>query len=251
MRVKFREEKMAAMTEEMGEKLMENEEERGGNGLLGKKGRVRLLTMAGVAWSQMENETLKWYERFSVYYLPLEIGNRSVAKAYALYSGKPQPAAPPDWYRMRKKWDWEGRAAAYDIARTDQRKEMLDDVGLAIEDEIKGALLIGLRAAVERIERIGEKGITDMDTKTAMAAIPRLAKELQDVYGVGKKAGATKSIEGFLAALPKALAQGVMLYIERSQQAQLPANTRGDIVEGKVVKLEPARLVKKRENKLI
>ena len=240
---------MAEMTVEMGEKLIEREREGGDGGILGAKSRVGLLTMEGVPWSQQENETLKWYERFSVYWLPLEIGNRSVAKAYALYSGKPQPAAPPDWYDMRKKWDWDGRAAAYDVARTDQRKEMLDSVGVAIEDEIKEALLIALRAAVKRVSAIELEGAEGLDVKTAMGAIPRMAKELQDIYGVGKKAGATRSIEELLSGLPKGLGQRVMIYIDQRQQAQLPANTRGEIVEGEVREVEVAK--SKRDKKLI
>jgi len=241
---------MAAMTEEVGERLMEKERDAGDNGILGAKSRVRLLTMEGMPWSQQENETLKWYERFSVYYLPLELGNRSIAKAYALYSGKPQPAAPPDWYEMRRKWDWEGRAAAYDVARTEQRKEMIDGVGIAIEDEIKEALLIALRAAVKRISAIELEGADGLDVKTAMGAIPRMAKELQDIYGVGKKAGATRSIEELLSGLPKGLGQRVMIYIDQRQQAQLPANARGEIVEGEARVVDDVAL-SKRDKKLI
>ncbi|GAI50226.1 unnamed protein product, partial [marine sediment metagenome] len=166
-------------------------------------------------------------DRFSIYYLPLGLGNRSMAKAYGVYSGKRQPAAPPDWYKMRDKWDWEARADAYDVAVSQQRRELMDSVGAAIEDEVKESLLIGLRAAVARIESIGEEGVTGLDVKTAMNAIPRMAKELQDIYGVGKKAGMAQGLEAFLDGIPKALAQGVMMYIENSQQAQLPANVRG------------------------
>ena len=206
--------------------------------------------MEGVPWSQQENESLKWYERFSVYYLPLEIGNRSIAKAYALYSGKPQPAAPPDWYTMREKFDWFGRAAAYDVARTEQRKEMIDGVGLAIEDEIKEGLLIALRAAVKRIAAIELEGADGLDVKTAMSAIPRMAKELQDIYGVGKKAGATRSIEEVLSALPKGLVQNLFFMIDQRNQAQLPANTRGEIVEGEAREVEDV-VLSKRDTKLI
>jgi len=248
MRIAYREAKMAEMTEEMGERLMEKEREAGDNGILGAKSRVGLLTMKGMPWSQQENESMLWYDRFSIHYLPLEIGNRSIAKAYSLHCGKQQSAAPPDWYTMRKKWDWFGRAAAYDVARNEQRREMLDSVGVAIEDEIKEALLIGLRAAVERIESI-EYGASGLDVKTAMGAIPRMAKELQDIYGVGKKAGATRSIEELLAGLPKGLGQRVMIYIDQRQQAQLPANVRGEIVEGEVREVDV--VLSKRDKKLI
>lgn len=240
---------MAEMTEEMGAMLINGEREKGDNGVLGAKSRVGLLTMEDVPWSQKENESLLWYERFSVYWLPLELGNRSVAKAYALWSGKPQPAAPPDWYKMRKKWDWDGRAAAYDVARNEQRREMLDSVGVAIEDEIKGALLLALRAAVQRIEKIELEGADGLDVKTAMAAIPRMARELQDIYGVGKKAGATRSLEELLAGFPKGLNQRIFLYIDQRNQAQLPANTRGEIVDGEARVVETAR--SKRDTKLI
>ena len=120
---------------------------------------------------------------------------------------------------------------------------------VAIEDEIKEALLIGLRAAVNRIEIIGEKGVADLDVKTAMSAIPRLAKELQDIYGVGKKAGATKHVEEILSLLPLGIQQKVMIIIDQRQQAQLPANTRGEIIDGEVRELEPARVVSARKGK--
>ena len=259
LRMEFREEEMLEMTEMVADDLMDGaEEERdggdGGGSVLGKSSRVGLLTMKGREWSQRQGEPLKWYERFSVYYLPLELGNRSLARAYKVYSGKPQPAAPPDWYDARDRWDWEARANAYDIARTEQRQEMLDTVGLAIEDEIKDALLIALRASVNRIEGLVlDSNSEEMDVKTAMASIPRLARELQDVYGVGKKAGVAKSVEDFLLALPKGLGQRVMVYIDQRQQAQLPANTRGEVVDGKATELKPARLVakSKRDSKLI
>ena len=128
---------------------------------------------------------------------------------------------------------------------------MLDSIGEEIEDEIKESLLIGLRAAVSRIESI-EYGESGLDVKTAMSAIPRLAKELQDIYGVGKKAGATRQAEDILALLPLGIQQKVMIIIDQRQQAQLPANTRGEIVEGEVKELEPARVRKKKgKNKQI
>ena len=252
LRMEFREEEMLEMTEMVADDLMDGAE--GTGGVLEKKSRVGLLTMKGQPWSQKQGETLLWYERFSVYYLPLELGNRSVARAYKIWTGKPQPAAPPDWYDARDRWDWVARANAYDVVRTEQRQEMLDTVGLAIEDEIKDALLIALRASVNRIEGLVlDSSSKEMDVKTAMASIPRLARELQDVYGVGKKAGVAKSVEDFLLALPKGLGQRVMVYIDQRQQAQLPANTRGEIVEGTVNELKPARLVakSKRDTKLI
>ena len=246
LRMAFREEKMKAMTEEMSEKIMETTDE---EGVLGKGARVRLLTMAGQAWSQRQGEELKWYDRFSVYYLPLDLNNRSLARAYKLYSGKPQAAAPPDWYKELRKNDWIERAEAYDIARSQHRREMVDTIGEEIEDEIKESLLLGLRAAVARIESIGEKGVTGLDVKTAMSAIPRLAKELQDIYGVGKKAGAANHVEELLAAMPLGIAQRLVMIMDQRQQAQLPANTRGDIVEGEVRVLEPARVRNKKKGK--
>ena len=246
LRMAFREDKVSEMAEEMADTVMAGTDD---GGVLGKGARVRLLTMDGQAWSQRQGEELKWYDRFSVYYLPLDLNNRSLARAYGLYSGKSQPAAPPDWYKELRKNDWIERAEAYDMARSQQRREMLDSIGEEIEDEIKEALLIGLRASVWRVEAINNKGVPDMDIKTAMSAIPRLAKELQDIYGVGKKAGATKHVEEILSLLPLGIQQKVMIIIDQRQQAQLPANTRGDIVEGEVRELEPARVVSARKGK--
>ena len=245
LRMAFREDKVSEMAEEMADEVMAGTDD---GGVLGKGARVRLLTMDGQAWSQRQGEELKWYDRFSVYYLPLDLNNRSLARAYALYSGKAQPAAPPDWYKELRKNDWIERAEAYDMARSQQRREMLDSIGEEIEDEIKEALLIGLRASVARIESI-EYGEAGLDVKTAMSAIPRLAKELQDIYGVGKKAGATKHVEEILSLLPLGIQQKVMIIIDQRQQAQLPTNTRGEIIEGEVRELEPARVVSARKGK--
>jgi len=250
LRMAFREEKVGKMAEEMAETVMAKTADDGGNGsVLGKGARVRLLTLPGQAWSQRVGEELKWYDRFSVYYLPLDLNNRSLARAYALYSGKAQGAAPPDWYKELRKNDWIERADAYDIARSQQRREMLDSIGEEIEDEIKESLLLGLRAAVARIEKIGEDGVADLDVKTAMSAIPRLAKELQDIYGVGKKAGSAKHVEEILALLPLGIQQKVMIIIDQRQQAQLPANTRGEIIDGEVRELEPARVSRAKKSK--
>ena len=128
---------------------------------------------------------------------------------------------------------------------------MLDTIGEEIEDEIKESLLLGLRAAVARIEAI-EYGESGLDVKTAMSAIPRLAKELQDIYGVGKKAGSAKHVEEILAALPLGIAQKVMQLVDQRQQAQLPTNTRGEIIDGEVRELEPVRMSRKKsKNKQI
>jgi len=249
LRMAFREEKVGKMAEEMADTVMAKTVNGGNGDVLGRGARVRLLTLSGQAWSQRVGEELKWYDRFSVYYLPLDLNNRSLARAYGLYSGKYQAAAPPDWYKELRKNDWIERADAYDIARSQQRREMLDSIGEEIEDEIKESLLLGLRAAVARIEKIGEKGVADLDVKTAMGAIPRLAKELQDIYGVGKKAGAAKHVEEILSALPLGIAQKVMMLVDQRQQAQLPANTRGEIIDGEVRELEPARVVSARKSK--
>jgi len=201
---------------------------------------MKVLTMPGMPWSQMENEPLNWYDRFSTYYLPLGIHERSMAEAYRIYSGNNRRQAPPDWYKTSREWDWEGRAEAYDQLKLEQRQDMLGDIEQEIEDEIKGALLSGLRAAVQRVESI-EPGSPDLDVRTAMSAIPRFAKELQNLYGVGAKAGANRAIEDLLKALPMDMAQRVMIRIEQMQQEQLPHVIRAQdddkIIDGEVKRI--------------
>jgi len=200
-------------------------------GSLDQSARVGLLSMKGKPWSQQENEPLMWYERFIIYYLPLEMGNRGVAQAAKLCT-KSQYVSPT-WYAARDKYDWERRAAAYDKARLTHRREMIDTVDLAVEDEIKKALLVALRAAVDKVV---ETDTAEIDIKTALATIPRIAKELQDVYGVGSKAGARQNIEALMAAFPRDLTQKILLVVERRQQAALPGSEKvmdsGDIVDG-------------------
>jgi len=89
---------------------------------------MKVLTMPGMPWSQMENEPLNWYDRFSTYYLPLGIHERSMAEAYRIYSGNNRRQAPPDWYKTSREWDWEGRAEAYDQLKLEQRQDMLGDI---------------------------------------------------------------------------------------------------------------------------
>jgi len=190
--------------------------------LNGENDQVVLLRKTGEQWSQREDEPLNWYDRFSSYYLPLGIHNRSVAKAYRLYTGMDRPQAPPDWYRISREWEWEDRAAAYDHAKLELRQDMLEGIEKDIEEELKGALLTGLRAAVHRIDKISTGPESDMDVKTAMSAIPRFTKELQNIFEVGSKAGANHAIEDFLKALPSGMAQRVMILIENKQQQQLP-----------------------------
>jgi len=66
---------------------------------------------------------------------------------------------------------------------------------------------------------------------------------------VGKKAGSAKHVEEILASLPLGLTQKVMILIDQRQQAQLPANTRGEIIEGEVRELEPVRVTRAKKGK--
>lgn len=210
---------------EIAEELMEKGEEGKGDEAFSGHKRVALLMQDGVPWSQMENEPIQWYERFVIYYLTLDSGERSIAGTYNAFSGQHVRSAPAAWYKARDKFDWENRAIAYDEARTVQRKQLIEDVDVAIEDEIKNSLLTALRAAVQKVESSPD----ELDIKTAINAIPRLAKEIQDVYGVGKRIGIAKNIEDLLKGLPKSLTQKVMIYIDKSQQGELPGNMRGQI----------------------
>ena len=56
-------------------------------------------------------------------------------------------------------------------------------------------------------------------------------------------------MEEILSLLPLGIQQKVMIIIDQRQQAQLPANTRGEIIEGEVRELEPARVVSARKGK--
>jgi len=86
-----------------------------------------------------------------------------------------------------------------------------------------------------------EPGSPDLDVRTAMSAIPRFAKELQNLYGVGAKAGANRAIEDLLKALPMDMAQRVMIRIEQMQQEQLPHVIRAQdddkIIDGEVKRI--------------
>jgi len=227
-------EEMDKLGAEIAEELLESKKD---DDVFNGRKRVALLTQKDAPWSQMEDEPTLWYERFAIYYLPLEQGNRSITRAYNTYAGLNVAAAPRPWYTARDKYKWEERAEAYDRARTRQRQELLEKVDVAIEDEIKNSLLVALRAAVHKVEAAPD----DLDIRTAINAIPRLVNEIQNVYGVGSRVGATKSIEDLLKALPKGLTQKVMIYIDKRQQTQqLPDTKRdqslsNDVIDGKIV----------------
>ncbi len=172
-----------------------------------------LLTQENRPWSKQPNEPILWYERFVIYYLTVDMSLRSILRAYNVFAGKNINAAPPTWYSASKKYDWEERARQYDTARVEHRKELVAGVEVAIEEEAKNALLVALRKAVEKVQEEN----SNLDAKTALNAIPRLVKQIQEIYGVGEGARTNKSLQSILEMLPDGLAQRVLVKIDKRQ----------------------------------
>jgi hypothetical protein len=113
-------------------------------------------------WDRQPGESLLWYRRFERYRLMEPV--RSINAVYGEENGtkqdeKERPKAPGKWYETAKKWQWDARAAAWDVTQDEQTER-------AITAERKKVLRTQYALMHKRVELLNRKaeqlaGITD------------------------------------------------------------------------------------------
>lgn len=136
-------------------------------------------------WARQEDEPIRWFERFDLYYRPLG-GERSLLAAYKGWykaeKGRDSQAvsAPGSWREASQKWFWQSRAEDWDTYQQSIREREEQEARRKNRERRIALLNLTLTKSYEALQQLkpGEMRWGDL-----VGALRMSVQELRQEYG--------------------------------------------------------------------
>lgn len=141
---------------------------------------LALVLADGAAWERLPGEPIRWYARFSRYFLSQEMSSRSLIAAYRAWriaegpTGRPfKHDTPPDrWMEMASAWHWVERAARRDVVELERQRRQ--------DESEKQAMLARQRAAGRKLQELAIRRLIEIEANLSLLNATEARKYLSE-----------------------------------------------------------------------
>lgn len=149
--------------------------------------------LAEAAWSRLAQEPEVWYQRFIGYCL---LGSeRSLEQNYRIQSAlsgrKARPALPREWRQVAARWQWAGRADAWDAAEVERSLEPARLRNSANRERRRRVIE---RLTAQTVRAIESARLDEVESDESRAMLPTLRQLLRDLLAAERAEQASNPV---------------------------------------------------------